>query len=76
MKAAIVQASTLAKYNRMDAGFYLGLVDGEEQAADIERARKNLDAAITRLHNVIVRATEVAARTQRMIKDGEVVPIA
>jgi hypothetical protein len=60
----------------MDAGFYLGLIDGQEQAEKVERARRNLTAAISRLQNAIDEATEVAARTQRMIKEGEVVPLA
>lgn len=76
MKAAIVKASTIAKYGRLDAGFYLGQVDGEEQSAKVERARRQVDASIKRLQNAISEATEAAARTQQMIQDGEVIPIA
>lgn len=75
MKAAIVRSSTLEKYRRWDAEFYLGNLMGAEQAEKVERARRNLDRAIAQLKNAIQEATDVAARTQRMIEDGEVIPL-
>ena len=77
MKAAIVSSAGIAASpnHRLDAGYYLGLVDGKEPQMAVEDAKKRVDTAITRLSNTITSATEASARTQRLIKEGKVVPI-
>lgn len=74
MNCATVTSSTLSEFGRMDAGFYLGLVDGEDAQASVERAQRGVDRAVVRLKNAVTKATEASARTQRMIQEGKVVP--
>jgi len=73
-KVVIVKSSTMAKYGRMDAGFYMGQIDGEDPAEKVEAAVKQLQKAETRLQNALAAQEEAAANAQRMIDEGEVVP--
>jgi hypothetical protein len=71
MKAGIVKLSTLAKYGRWDAAFYLPT----EDRAKVEAAELRAKQAAERVE--LVRAEESAkvARGQAMIDNGEVTPL-
>lgn len=74
-RAVIVKASALTKYRRMDAGFFVGLVDGREADAAIEAAQQAHARALARLQRTIDAKVKVAARAKKLIDDGDVVPI-
>lgn len=71
MRAAVVSSKTIAKYGRMDPGFYLGLVDGKEENAAVDRAELRVKQAA----RAVTARAEARARRAQMISSGEVVPI-
>jgi len=76
MKIAIVKASTVAANdNRLDAGHYLGQVEGRDAMDRVEYYKKKADSAVTKLQGAIDDMVEAAARQKRMIDNGEVIPI-
>ena len=75
MKAASVQASTMFKHGRMDPGYYLGLVDGEDADEKVARAEKAVKQAQSRLRTAKAKRREARARTARLIREGEVSPL-
>lgn len=75
MKVVAVILSTVKKYRRLDPSFYVGAIDGHEQAKKVEDAKASVARAISRLQNAIAEQTAQAARTRRLIDSGEVVPI-
>lgn len=75
MKAVIVKAGTVAKYNRLDAGFYLAQVEGRDATDRVDYYRDKVVSATNKLQAAIDDMVEAAARQRRMIDDGEVVPL-
>ena len=78
MKCAIVSSRAIAESKRLEfrAGYYLGLVDGVEPQQAVEKRQLQADRAIDRLKDTIAEAVVASARSQRLIKEGKVVPYA
>jgi hypothetical protein len=73
MKAGIVNFSTLGKYKRWDAGFFLA--DTTELDPAIERAKKAIEDAQARLKRLEEEKAAGAEFTGGLIKSGELIPI-
>ncbi len=77
MKAASVAAAALcaSKHVRIDAKYFLGQVDGQEQSQEVEVAKRHVGRSLKRLESAVQQQTAAAARTRRLIESGEIVPI-
>jgi len=75
MKCGIVKLSTVAKYGRLDPGFFLGNEEFHEDSEEIERAKKRVKQARRALRLANKKKRENKRRVARMIDDGEVVPL-
>jgi hypothetical protein len=73
LKVAIVKCSVIREHRRMNAGHFLGQVDGEDAQQQIAAAKRRLERAIAHLNLRIQKAAEAAARTQRLIDEGKIV---
>ena len=70
MRAGIVSSAAVAKYGRLDAGFYLG--DVEEKAEAVRRAEANLVRAKARLRAARRELAEEKRRRAELARVGEV----
>lgn len=75
MKCAIVKASAIAKHGRMDADYYLGMVEGRDHDERIAFYRGRVQSAAVKLEEACDAKIEDTARVTRMIQDGEIIPI-
>lgn len=75
MRAAIISSTTIAKYKRWDAGFYLGKSQGQDDIQRLKNARKMLKLAKKAVVNARAEANKNRNRIRRMVADGEVKPI-
>jgi len=66
----VVLLSTVQKYNRLDAGFYLG--NDDERAKAVEQAKVNLKSAKTKLQQAKARRQAEQERVSQMCVAGEV----
>ncbi len=74
MRSGIVSSATLMKYNRWDAGFYLGETQGVADVERLKRARKMLKLAKKAVQNAREDAHKNRNRIRRMVATGEVKP--
>ena len=74
MKVCTVSAAAIAKHKRLDAGYYLGLVDGADIDEAITRAEAQVAGAIKRLVTLCRQKQEHSQRIAKMIHDGEIKP--
>lgn len=75
MKTAIVSSAAIRKHGRLDAGFYLGLVDGRTAEQALIAAEQRVRRATRHLLTVTARVRTRALETRKLIESGEVVPI-
>jgi len=73
-RCAIVSSATIAKYKRLDPGFYLGQVEGEEAQDRVDAAKKRLESAERSYQRALDEQKESDERVEQMIQDGEIVP--
>jgi len=72
MKCVIVQASTIERYRRIDAEYYVGTEVGKK----VVRAEMAVKAAVARLRRARRNHAEVEARSAALLADGVIVPMA
>lgn len=76
MRAAVVPLSTVIKNkNRLDAGFFLGMVDHRTGEEIVKEAERRLRQAKSRLKNAKKQREELDSRRQQMIEGGEIIPL-
>jgi hypothetical protein len=75
MKACIVSSRTITKYNRMDAGFYLAVVEGAVVDELITEAERKLVVAERRLVELCREKQTQTLRIAKMIREGEIMPL-
>ena len=72
MKIAIVKMSTVKKYDRLDAAFYIG---EQVKAEEIAAKEKQIRAQQKTVKKLKKKRRNDKARQRRMVEEGEVTPI-
>lgn len=72
MKVAIVKMSTVRKYDRLDAQFYIG---EQISAEEIEAKEKRIRAQQKTVKKLKKKRRNDKARQRKMVEEGEVTPI-